>query len=95
MSFNYLLAGTVSTNPLLGLLAILLVLAWRIAGFLGLDHWLLPVLGTPWTGSLRRRRAEEVNPPPQDVAPVPTETPSADTTNEPVPVNVPEDRQEV
>lgn len=59
MNLNYLLAGTVSANPILGLLGILLVLAWRIAGFLGIDHWLLPTLGTPWTGSLRKRRAEE------------------------------------
>lgn len=52
MNFNYLLAGTVSTNPLLGFLAIFLVLAWRIAGYYGVDRYLLPLLGTPWTGSL-------------------------------------------
>lgn len=56
MNFNYLLAGTVSTNPILGLLGILLVLAWRIAGFWGLDRWLLPLLGTPWTGRRLRER---------------------------------------
>jgi thiosulfate dehydrogenase [quinone] large subunit len=48
MNFNYLLAGTVSTNPLLLLLAIFLILAWKTAGWLGLDRWLLPLLGTPW-----------------------------------------------
>jgi thiosulfate dehydrogenase [quinone] large subunit len=52
MNFNYLLAGTVSTNPLLGFLALFLVLAWRIAGYYGVDRWLLPLLGTPWTGRL-------------------------------------------
>jgi thiosulfate dehydrogenase [quinone] large subunit len=26
----------------------LLVLSWKIAGYYGLDHWLLPLLGTPW-----------------------------------------------
>lgn len=61
INLNYLLAGTVSANPILGLLGILLVLAWRIAGFLGVDHWLLPALGIPWTGSLRKRRAEAEN----------------------------------
>ena len=48
MNLNYLLAGTVSTNPILFTLGIGLVLAWRIAGFLGFDRWLLPLLGTPW-----------------------------------------------
>jgi thiosulfate dehydrogenase (quinone) large subunit len=48
MNFNYLLAGTVSTNPLLLFLAVCLVLAWKTAGWIGLDRWLLPLLGTPW-----------------------------------------------
>lgn len=52
MNLNYLLAGTVSTNPILGGLAILIVLAWRVAGYYGVDRYLLPYLGTPWTGTL-------------------------------------------
>ncbi len=52
MNFNYLLAGAVSTNPILGFLGILLILAWRVAGYYGVDRYLLPLLGTPWTGSL-------------------------------------------
>jgi thiosulfate dehydrogenase [quinone] large subunit len=48
MNFNYLLAGTVSTNPILLFLAIFLILAWKTAGWIGLDRWLLPLLGTPW-----------------------------------------------
>ena len=48
MNLNYLLAGTVSTNPILFVLALGLVLAWRVAGFLGLDYWVLPAIGTPW-----------------------------------------------
>ncbi|HEX5465357.1 MAG TPA: DoxX family protein [Candidatus Limnocylindrales bacterium] len=48
MNANYLLAGTVSTNPILAFLAIFIVLAWRNAGWIGLDRWLLPLLGTPW-----------------------------------------------
>ncbi len=55
MNFNFLLAGSVSTNPILGFLAIFLVLAWRIAGYYGIDRYLLPLLGTPWTGSLRKK----------------------------------------
>ncbi len=48
MNVNYLLAGTVSTNPILFVCATWLVLAWRVAGWWGLDRWLLPVFGTPW-----------------------------------------------
>lgn len=48
MNANYLFAGTVSTNPLLLLLGLLLILAWRVAGWIGLDRWALPLLGTPW-----------------------------------------------
>ena len=47
MNANYLLAGTVSVNPLLFIFATWLVLAWRIAGYYGVDHWLLPALGVP------------------------------------------------
>jgi thiosulfate dehydrogenase [quinone] large subunit len=52
MNLNFLLAGAVSINPVIGTLAILLVLAWRVAGFYGVDSYVLPLLGTPWTGSL-------------------------------------------
>ena len=48
MNANYLLAGSVSTNPILAFLAIFIVLAWRNAGWIGLDRWLLPAIGTPW-----------------------------------------------
>jgi thiosulfate dehydrogenase [quinone] large subunit len=47
MNANFLLSGTVSVNPLLFILATWLVLAWRTAGYIGVDHWLLPALGVP------------------------------------------------
>ncbi len=56
MNVNYLLAGTVSTNPILLVAEILLVLAWRVAGWWGLDRWILPALGTPWRPGLVFRR---------------------------------------
>jgi thiosulfate dehydrogenase (quinone) large subunit len=52
MNMNYLLAGTVSTNPILFLLELFLILAWKTAGWWGLDRWLLPALGTPWRPGL-------------------------------------------
>ena len=60
MNLNFLLAGAVSINPIIGMLALLLVLAWRVAGYYGIDRYLLPVLGTPWTGSLARKQADQV-----------------------------------
>lgn len=48
MNLSFLLAGTVSSNPVLLVVAILLILAWKTAGYVGLDRWLLPALGTPW-----------------------------------------------
>ena len=48
MNMSFLMAGTVSTNPVLFFAAILLILAWKNAGYLGIDRFLLPMLGTPW-----------------------------------------------
>ncbi|MDO8493478.1 MAG: DoxX family membrane protein [bacterium] len=39
MNFNYLFAGTISTNPIMILLQIPLILAWKTAGWLGLDRF--------------------------------------------------------
>jgi len=52
MNMAFLLAGTTSTNPVLVILGILLILAWKNAGYIGLDRYLLPLLGTPWKQSL-------------------------------------------
>lgn len=63
LSFNFMLAGGASTNPVLFTLAIALMLAWKTAGWIGLDRWLLPLLGTPWnTGLLFRRREVAARP---------------------------------
>lgn len=48
MNFNFMLAGSASSNPLLFVAALGLILGWKIAGYLGLDYFLLPWIGTPW-----------------------------------------------
>jgi thiosulfate dehydrogenase [quinone] large subunit len=59
LNFNFMLAGTASTNPVLFLGAVLLLLGWKVAGWIGIDRWLLPALGTPWQpGPLVRPQAE-------------------------------------
>lgn len=52
MNMNYLLSGTVSVNPILLILSLSVILAWRTAGWWGLDRWVLPALGTPWRPGL-------------------------------------------
>lgn len=47
MNANYLMAGAVSTNPALFILATWIVLAWKVAGYWGLDAFALPWLGVP------------------------------------------------
>lgn len=57
MNWHFIMAGTASVNALLLVAGILLVLAWKTAGWIGLDRFLLPALGTPWQpGSLTQRR---------------------------------------
>jgi thiosulfate dehydrogenase [quinone] large subunit len=48
MNMSFLLAGSGSTNPVLFTFAIGLILAWKVAGYYGVDRYLLPRLGTPW-----------------------------------------------
>src|SRR5215210_5150398 len=48
MNMSFLLAGSASTNPVLFTFAIGLILAWKVAGYYGVDRFLLPRLGTPW-----------------------------------------------
>jgi thiosulfate dehydrogenase [quinone] large subunit len=57
LNWNFIMAGTASTNALLFAIATWLVLAWKTAGWIGLDRWLLPALGTPWRPSVSTQRA--------------------------------------
>lgn len=48
MNWNFIMAGSASTNGFLLILALLIMMAWKVAGWYGLDRWLLPKLGVPW-----------------------------------------------
>ena len=48
MNVSYMLAGSNSTNPILFALTIGLILGWRVAGYYGVDRFLLPMIGVPW-----------------------------------------------
>lgn len=49
MNWNFIMAGSASTNGLLLVAAALLILAWKVAGYIGADYFLLRWLGTPWS----------------------------------------------
>ena len=48
MNFSYIFAGTAGVNPLFIIISLILIMAWRVAGWYGLDRIVLPKLGTPW-----------------------------------------------
>ncbi len=50
MNWNYMMAGTASTNPMLFVISIILMLGWRVAGYIGADYYLLN-----WTQSVLKR----------------------------------------
>lgn len=49
MNWNFMMAGSASTNPVLFVIAIGLILAWKISGYIGADFFLLRWIGTPWS----------------------------------------------
>lgn len=59
LNFSFVFAGSAGVNPAMILVSVLLILAWRNAGWIGLDRWALPALGTPWQpGRLWGRRGD-------------------------------------
>jgi thiosulfate dehydrogenase [quinone] large subunit len=57
MNASFIFAGTAGANPLMAVVAILIVLGWRVAGWWGLDRWILPAIGVPGApGELFDRR---------------------------------------
>jgi thiosulfate dehydrogenase [quinone] large subunit len=62
MNFSFMLAGSASTNPVLFAGAIGLMLAWKVAGYYGIDRWLLPLLGTPWAPGSPAKSSQELRP---------------------------------
>ena len=58
MNWNYMLAGSASTNPLLFVIAVAVILGWKVAGYIGADYYLLRWIGTPWHGKVDSRPAE-------------------------------------
>ena len=49
MNWNFMMAGSASTNPMLFTVAVGIILAWKVAGYIGADYFLLRLIGTPWS----------------------------------------------
>ena len=64
MNFNYIFAGSAGVNPLYIIISLLLIMAWRVPVWYGLDRFVLPKLGTPWQrGTVFRRKQDEATRP--------------------------------
>jgi thiosulfate dehydrogenase [quinone] large subunit len=48
LNWNFMMAGTASSNPVMFTLTMGIILAWKVAGYWGADRYLLSALGTPW-----------------------------------------------
>jgi thiosulfate dehydrogenase [quinone] large subunit len=61
LSTTFGLAGVAGVNPVFFVIEVFLVLAWRNAGYYGLDRYILPALGTPWhPGKLFQHRGTSI-----------------------------------
>jgi thiosulfate dehydrogenase [quinone] large subunit len=58
MNWNYMMAGSASTNPLLFIVAVGLIAAWKVSGYIGADYFLLHWIGTPWRGRSVKARSD-------------------------------------
>lgn len=52
MSGNFVLAGSLGSNPTIIIFGLFLVMAWRNAGWIGLDRWFIPYMHRRfWSGT--------------------------------------------
>jgi thiosulfate dehydrogenase (quinone) large subunit len=72
MNSNFVLAGALGSNPALIVLGALLALAWRNAGWIGLDRWFMP-----WIHGSVFARPESAGREPPPAATPPTTPPAA------------------
>jgi len=53
MNWNFMMASSASSNPMLFVIAVGLILAWKVSGFIGADFFPLRWIGTPWRETSR------------------------------------------
>ncbi len=64
MNWNFMMAGSASVNPLYLAISILLIVGWKVAGYFGVDYFLIP-----WSGTLYSQK-------PEPIKPLPAQSPS-------------------
>ena len=52
LSASFFVAGPAGLDPVVLLVALGLLVAWKVAGYIGLDAFVLPRLGAPWRAGL-------------------------------------------
>ncbi|MCL5429399.1 MAG: DoxX family protein, partial [Chloroflexi bacterium] len=57
MNWNFMMAGSASTNPWLFVLALGILAAWKIAGYIGFDYFLFPMLSQLFSKGKEKARA--------------------------------------
>jgi thiosulfate dehydrogenase [quinone] large subunit len=57
MNWNFMMAGSASVNPMFFAISVLLVAAWKVAGYFGVDYFLVPWVGDLWAGKKEEPRA--------------------------------------
>jgi thiosulfate dehydrogenase [quinone] large subunit len=66
MNWNFMMAGSASSNPMLFVIALGLIMAWKVSGNIGLDYFLLRKLGTPWMLRTENEPERKTAPAPAD-----------------------------
>ncbi len=59
MNWNFMMAGSASVNPLFLAISFALILAWKVAGYFGVDYILIP-----WSGALVGAKRQNLEPAP-------------------------------
>ena len=59
MNWNFMMAGSASTNPWLFVLALGILAAWKIAGYIGFDYFLFPMISRLFDRQKVRARAPQ------------------------------------
>jgi len=52
MNWSFMMAGSASINPMMFLISVGILIAWKVAGQIGVDRFLLPLIGVPWLWEL-------------------------------------------
>jgi thiosulfate dehydrogenase [quinone] large subunit len=62
LNIMYITGGSAGPNGVFIALGVLLIAAWRVAGYLGADYFLFPAIGTPWSPGRLLARGKRRNP---------------------------------